>query len=52
MSLLTDPRLFNYVLMGLYACAAVRWALHENWWQTQYWLAALWINLAVTGAAR
>jgi hypothetical protein len=27
MRVLTDPRLFNYVIMGLYALNAARWAL-------------------------
>ena len=45
---LLDPRLFNYVLMGLYGLAAVRWALEGRWTDTLYWVSALGLTLAVT----
>jgi hypothetical protein len=48
MRALTDPRLFNYVIMGLYALNAVRWALAGKPADVCYWLSALGITLTVT----
>ena len=45
---LTDPRLFNYVIMMLYALNAARWAWHGNAADTCYWLSALAITATVT----
>lgn len=48
MNLLTDARLFNYILMALYACAAIRWSWDREWWQALYWIGAIVILSAVT----
>ena len=48
MNYLLDPKLFNYVIMGLYALNAVRWAVHGNYADTCYWLSALAITATVT----
>lgn len=47
-SLLADPRLFNYVIMVLYALAAGWWAWHKKPADTCYWLSALAITATVT----
>ena len=31
MNILFDPKIFNYVIMGLYAANSVRWAFHGSW---------------------
>lgn len=46
--LLTDPRLFNYIIMCLYALSACRWAASARWVDMFYWLSALAITLTVT----
>jgi len=47
---LSNPRAFNYLIIGLFVCAAIRWALAKNWWQVAYWLAAAVINIATLPA--
>ncbi len=46
--MLKDPRLFNYVIMTLYAVNAGRWAVHGSLADTCYWLSALAITATVT----
>jgi hypothetical protein len=48
MPIFLDPKLFNYVLVILYAANASRWALHGSWVDAAYWLGALIITIAVT----
>lgn len=48
MRLVSDPRLFNYVLIALNAAAALRWTIALRWWEVAYWLAALTLNVVVT----
>lgn len=48
MSLLLDPRIFNFIIMGLYAMNALRWATHGSWADVCYWLSALSITATVT----
>ncbi len=43
-----DPRVFNCVIMVLYAVNAVRWAVAKNLADTCYWLSALAITATVT----
>lgn len=43
-----DPRLFNYVIMSLYALNAIWWAAHSKPADTCYWLSALAITATVT----
>ena len=47
-TLLFDPRLLNFVLIGLYAANAARWAIHGSWPDSLYWAGALIITVAVT----
>lgn len=44
----TDPRLFNIVIMVLYALNVVRWGWHGSWVDACYWLSALGITATVT----
>lgn len=48
MSYLFDPRIFNFVIMGLYVLNAGRWAWHGSVADTCYWLSALAITATVT----
>ena len=48
MTILTNPMLFNYVIMLLYGLNALRWAVQGNWADVAYWSGALWITAAVT----
>ncbi len=45
---LLDPRIFNYIIMTLYALTATRWALAMRWPDMFYWLCALGITATVT----
>lgn len=45
---LLDPKLFNYVIMVLYALNAVRWACAGKIADVCYWLSALAITCTVT----
>jgi hypothetical protein len=45
---LTDPRLFNFIIMGLYALNAMRWAWERKWADCCYWVSALGITATVT----
>ena len=47
-TLLSNPALFNYVIMGLYAANALRWAYERKWADACYWLSALGITATVT----
>lgn len=48
MSVLFDPKIFNYVIMALYTLNAARWAIYGNTADTCYWLSALAITATVT----
>lgn len=48
MLILTDPKLFNYVLIFLYALNIGRWAIHGNLTDVCYWTGAFIITCAVT----
>lgn len=48
MKLLSDPALFNYLIMSLYLLSAVRWASAGKWADMCYWLSALAITATVT----
>jgi hypothetical protein len=51
--LLLDPRIFNFIIMILYALNALRWAVAGSWADAGYWCGALWITGFVTfGYAR
>lgn len=48
MTLLFDPRIFNFVIMALYAANVARWAAHGSLSDSVYWLCALGITATVT----
>lgn len=48
MSLLLDPKIFNYVILVLYALNVARWAIHGSWADALYWSGALLITSVVT----
>jgi hypothetical protein len=43
-----DPRLFNFLILGLYGCNILRWAIEGKLADTVYWLGAFIITSAVT----
>lgn len=47
-ALLSDPKIFNYVIMVLYSLNATRWAFQRNLADCCYWLSALAITATVT----
>lgn len=47
-ALLLDPRLFNFLIMALYAFAVLRWAVAGNAWASCYWLCALGLTVIIT----
>lgn len=47
-ALLLDPKAFNYLIMILYFCNAVRWAWQRSTADACYWLSALAITATVT----
>mgnify|MGYP001074660650 CR=1 FL=1 len=48
MSLLLDPKIFNYVILILYALNVVRWASAGSWADAMYWMGAAWITAVAT----
>lgn len=48
MTWLTDPKLFNYIILVLFALAAIRWAFAGNIPQAGYWASAFALNVFVT----
>jgi len=48
MDLLKDPKIFNYVILCLYALNACRWAYAKSWGNFFYWLSAFGITTSVT----
>ena len=46
--ILTDPRLFNYLIIALFALAAARWAIEGRWLDAAYWACGLLLNAIVT----
>lgn len=47
-STLFDPRIFNFIIMALYAANIIRWAAHGNMVDACYWMGALTITATVT----
>ncbi len=45
---MSDPRVFNYIIMTLYLCNVVRWAFAKSGADVCYWLSALAITATVT----
>ncbi len=46
--LLLDPKMFNYIILVLYALNATRWALARSLADVCYWLSAFAITATVT----
>ena len=46
--LFTDPRLFNCVILTLYAAAALRWFVAGKFGDGMYWVSAFMITFTVT----
>ena len=45
---MTDPKLFNYVIMGLYVLSSARYFVARDIGNGCYWLSALAITATVT----
>lgn len=45
---LADPKVFNYVILVLYALNAGRWAWRGSWVDVSYWFFAFGITATVT----
>jgi hypothetical protein len=43
-----DPRVFNFVILTLYALNACRWGYAGKWADVCYWLSAFAITATVT----
>jgi len=52
MNWLTDPAVFNYIIMVLYGLTALRWAINQSWLHVVYWIGALMLQAAVTAGLR
>lgn len=48
MTLLSDPKIFNYVILILFLCSTVRWIVAGSWGDALYWFSSFLINVAVT----
>lgn len=48
LTLLADPKAFNYLIMCLYVVNAVRWAYAGFYGDVWYWISAASITAAVT----
>lgn len=48
MSILLDPKFFNYLIMALYVLNSARWLMHGNYADVAYWLSAFAITATVT----
>lgn len=47
-TIILDPRIFNYVILTLYALNSCRWAINGSWADVFYWLSAFAITATVT----
>lgn len=45
---LLDPKIFNKVILTLYAINGVWWAWNGSWKDASYWFGAFWITATVT----
>lgn len=48
MTLLLDPRIFNFLIMTLYGLAVTRWLFAGNFWAAGYWSCALGLTIIIT----
>ncbi len=42
------PYLFNWLIIGLYFCAAIWLGWHEKWLDSAYWVFAIGLTVIVT----
>ena len=47
MTWLFHPALFNWIIIGMFIAAAIRWACASNWPQVVYWISGAALNVAV-----
>lgn len=47
-NILTDPRIFNFIIIALFLIAGIRWTFAGDYWQALYWYCGFGINIAVT----
>lgn len=47
MNILTNPAVFNWLIIAMFIAAAIRWACAGNLPQTVYWIAGACLNIAV-----
>lgn len=48
MRFLLDPRIFNFVIMGLYGLNIGRWSVAGNFWAAAYWACALGLTVIIS----
>ena len=48
MKLLADPRLVNFILMGLFLANAIRWSIEKKWMDVAYWIGCIVVTIGVT----
>lgn len=48
LTLLLDPRIFNFVIMGLYVVNTLNYVARRDWGHAAYWLSAFGITASVT----
>lgn len=48
MSVILDPKIFNYIILMLYALNVIRWVLAGSGADAMYWIGAFWITATVT----
>lgn len=48
LKIISDPKIFNYLIIFLFICAGIRWGIAGNFWQALYWTCGAGINIAVT----
>lgn len=46
--MISDPRIFNWLVVALFAAASVRWMFAGHLWQSLYWALGASINAVVT----
>jgi hypothetical protein len=45
---ISDPKIFNCIILFLYSCAAVRWFVAGKFGDGMYWVSAFMITFTVT----
>lgn len=48
MRILFDPRVFNFIILGLYTANIINYALRRQWNDAWYWMSAASITASVT----